>query len=335
MPESSTHRFAVITTIQQPTPSMLRLVEKLREASCPLLVIGDKKGPQDYPLPDSEFFSYEAQLKLPYRLAAQLPTGHYSRKNLGYLIANTRKAGMLYETDDDNAPLDSWSWRKPQVEVRQLAGSGWMNVYNLFSSELIWPRGLPLSHTRTTPQLEPVGSVRTVVSPIQQGLANGSPDVDAIWRLILDSNITFQNSGSVILSAGQWCPFNSQSTWWYSSVFPLLYLPSFCSFRMTDIWRSFIAQRCLWAFGSNVAFHNAEVFQERNVHDLMRDFEDEVSGYLQNDKIATLLNQLDLDKNPEAVGTNLLACYECLVANGIFPSQELPLVRSWLADLSD
>jgi hypothetical protein len=30
---------------------------------------------------------------------------------------------------------------------------------------------------------------------------------------------------------------------------PLLYLPSHCCFRMTDIWRSFIAQRCLWELG--------------------------------------------------------------------------------------
>jgi len=314
---------------------MVRLVEKLREANCPLLVIGDKKGPYNYPLPDSEFFSYEAQLKLPYRLATQLPAGHYSRKNLGYLIANSRKAEMLYETDDDNAPLPSWTWRDTQVKARHLTGIGWMNVYKLFSSGFIWPRGLPLTHTQTIPSLESPDTQRTTHAPIQQGLANGAPDVDAIWRLLSNSSITFRNADPVMLSKEQWCPFNSQSTWWSSIAFPLLYLPSNCSFRMTDVWRSFIAQRCLWALGSGVAFHGAEVFQERNVHDLMRDFKDEVPGYLQNDKIASLLTSLKLDSDPQALGANLLTCYEHLVSGDIFPPEELPLVRAWLDDLSE
>ncbi len=313
---------------------MVRLVEKLQESDCPLLVIGDKKGPVNYPLSGAEFFSYESQKKLPYRLASQLPAGHYSRKNLGYLIAYSRNAEMLYETDDDNAPLTSWTWRDPQVDARHLTGIGWMNVYKLFSSESIWPRGLPLTHTQTIPSLESPDSTRIAQAPIQQGLANGAPDVDAIWRLLSNSTITFHNAESVMLSKEQWCPFNSQSTWWSRVAFPLLYLPSFCSFRMTDVWRSFVAQRCLWAIGSGVAFHSAEVFQERNVHDLMRDFKDEVPGYLQNDKIASLLTSLELDGDPQALGANLLTCYENLVSNGIFPLEELQLVRSWLDDLS-
>jgi len=313
---------------------MIRLAKKLEQADCPLLVVGDKKGPSDYALSNAELLTYEAQLKLPYRLAKLLPTNHYSRKNIGYLIANTHGAEMLYETDDDNAPLPSWTWRQPEVTARHLNGFGWMNVYKLFSSESIWPRGLPLTHTQTIPSVETPETTRVAQALIQQGLANGSPDVDAIWRLLRDSHITFQNATSVMLSKEQWCPFNSQSTWWCIQAFPLLYLPSFCSFRMTDVWRSFIAQRCLWAFGSSVAFHSAEVFQERNVHDLMRDFKDEVPGYLQNDKIASILTTLKLDSDPQSIGANLLTCYDRLISAGIFPSEELPLVQAWIADLA-
>lgn len=334
MPKTVSKRFAVITTIQPPTPSMIRLVEKLQKAECPLLVIGDKKGPHEYALPNTELLTFEAQMKLPYRLAKLLPTDHYSRKNIGYLIANNRGAEMLYETDDDNAPLSSWKWRLPKIEARHLTGIGWMNVYKLFSTESIWPRGLPLTHTQTVPSVMPPEALRVAQALIQQGLANGSPDVDAIWRLLRDSHMTFQDAESVMLSKEQWCPFNSQSTWWSRLAFPLLYLPSHCSFRMTDVWRSFIAQRCLWAFGSGVAFHSAEVFQERNVHDLMRDFRDEIPGYLQNDEIASLLTSLELDSDPQSIGANLLTCYEHLVSAGIFPPEELPLVRTWLSDLT-
>jgi hypothetical protein len=172
-----------------------------------------------------------------------------------------------------------------------------------------------------------------VNSPIQQGLADGSPDVDAIWRLVLDKLFRFKPGASVALMSGVWCPFNSQSTWWWPEAYPLMYLPSFCTFRMTDIWRSFVAQRCLWALGGVVAFHAAEATQKRNAHNLMRDFQDEVPGYMANNQIALLLEEQTLESGPGAVGANLLKCYETLVQHEIMPRKELALVKAWLGDI--
>ncbi|MGD1699535.1 STELLO glycosyltransferase family protein [Dapis sp. BLCC M229] len=59
---------------------------------------------------------------------------------------------------------------------------------------------------------------------------------------------------------------------------------------MTYIWRSFVAQRICWENGWRVLFYSPTVYQERNFYNLMRDFEDEVSGYLNNDKIAKSLS---------------------------------------------
>lgn len=83
----------------------------------------------------------------------------------------------------------------------------------------------------------------TVECPIQQGLADNNPDVDAIYRLILPFPTIFRKGRKVALGNNSWSPFNSQNTTWWKKAFPLLYLPSYCSFRMTDIWRSFVAQR--------------------------------------------------------------------------------------------
>ena len=99
---------------------------------------------------------------------------------------------------------------------------------------------------------------------------------------------------------------------------------------MTDIWRSFIAQRCIWEIGGGILFHAADVIQERNVHNLMRDFADEIPGYLQNDKIVKVLSGLKLAGGTDAVGENLLRCYEALIAEQVFPDTEMPLVRAWL-----
>ena len=170
-------------------------------------------------------------------------------------------------------------------------------------------------------------------APIQQGLADNSPDVDAVWRLVMDRPLTFDEGPSVLLPPGTWCPFNSQSTWWWPSAFPLMYLPSHCSFRMTDIWRSFVAQRCLWELGHGLVFHAAEVVQERNPHDLAKDFELEVPGYLHNASITGALGNLELRPGAGAVADNLIRCYESLVTGGHLPTEELDGVRAWLDDL--
>lgn len=132
---------------------------------------------------------------------------------------------------------------------------------------------------------------------------------------------------------GAWCPFNSQATWRFKPSFPLLYLPSTCTFRMTDIWRSLVAQRCLWELDRGICFHAAEVDQERNVHNLAKDFEDEVPGYLLNSKIARTLSSITLRPGVGEVTHNLVRCYEELVAIGVFKPQELELVRRWMSDI--
>jgi len=172
-----------------------------------------------------------------------------------------------------------------------------------------------------------------VYSPIQQGLADLSPDVDAVWRLVLDREIRFKAASSIALKPGVWCPFNSQSTWWWPDAYPLMYLPSFCTFRMTDIWRSFVAQRCLWEMGGMLSFQAADVVQRRNQHNLMRDFSDEIPGYMRNDELVKTLEDLSLERSREAVSSNMLRCYEALVRRDIFPAKELRLVRAWLKDL--
>lgn len=323
----------VITTIQPPTACMAALAARLRSIGAPLIVVGDAVGPVNYELAGTRLLTLADQLSLPYRLAGCLPTGHYARKNLGYLVAMAAGADVIYETDDDNAPKAHWAPRTMDVEARQLSRSRWLNVYRAFSDDLIWPRGLPLNQIRSGELVDrDGGQVVHCTAPVQQGLVDGSPDVDAVWRLVLDRPFTFRTGPSVVLPPGTWCPFNTQSTWWWPPAYPLLYLPSHCSFRMTDIWRGLVAQRCLWATGTSLVFHAAEVDQQRNQHNLMRDFEHEVPGYMNNDAIAQTLDSVELESGPEATGRNLQTCYCSLVTAGFLPAKELELVDAWLED---
>ncbi|MCB0768761.1 MAG: DUF288 domain-containing protein, partial [Flavobacteriales bacterium] len=102
---------------------------------------------------------------------------------------------------------------------------------------------------------------------------------------------------------------------------------------MTDIWRSFVAQRILHHLGFPVLFHECTVWQERNDHCLHRDFLDEVPGYQHNHAIREALVGLDFG-GETSIPKLLESCYECLIRNGWVGAEEEGLVTTWLADLA-
>jgi hypothetical protein len=322
----------VVTTIASPTPALTRLAALARTAGWRLVVVGDRKTPADFSLADARFLDVGAQAAAGSRLAGALPFDHYARKNLGYLDAIAGGARVVAETDDDNEPYDGFfATASADVAARVVREHGWVNVYRLFTDRPVWPRGFPLDRVRETPAV-PAAPLERVRCPIQQGLADGDPDVDAVYRLVVGEPVTFDRRPPVALAPGALCPTNSQNTLWWPEAFPLLYLPSHCSFRMTDIWRGLVAARVAAAQGWHVLFRAATVRQDRNEHDFLRDFAQEVDGYLQNAEIATLLAATPL---PRGVPESLAACYRALVAAGVLPPEELELVDLWLADLAE
>lgn len=325
----------VLTSIAKPNAILRSLAEGCRENGFQFILIGDEASPPDFELEGCRFYGLAEQRKLGLEFADECPTRHYARKNIGYLLAIRSGASLIIETDDDNLPYSEfWQERRRRQSVRTLAADdGWVNVYRYFSEAHIWPRGLPLD--RINSPLPPFESLltREVDCPIQQGLADENPDVDAIYRLLLPLPQSFRRDRRLALMPGAWSPFNSQNTTWWMDAFPLLYLPAYCSFRMTDIWRSFIAQRIAWANDWVILFHEPTVSQERNEHDLMRDFKDEVPGYLNNRSICEALGELRLEPGVERTGENLRACYEKLVSMDFIDRRELQLVEAWLSDL--
>lgn len=326
----------IITTINPPNAAMRSINDALKKTGGTLWVAGDVSGPDSYDLSNVEFLSMDKQRGSGFSLAENLPVRHYCRKNLGYLSAiKQSNPDFLLETDDDNIPYDSFfEPRERDVEVDVVDGVKWENVYTHFSDEKIWPRGYPLE------ELNSAGESRTtkrkVTAYIQQALADENPDVDAVYRLAGNLPVKFKKGVPLALGKGVWCPFNSQATTTFREAFPLLYLPSYCSFRMTDIWRSFIAQRCLWEMDSHLLFTEAKVYQERNEHNLLKDFEDEVPGYLGNNRLVSVLAEVTLQKGSraEVVSTNLMECYRALTAEGFFPEKELDLVSRWITDMA-
>lgn len=323
----------VITSTNLPTKGIRKIAETC--ADWKIIVVADKKTPIDWNCKNVNFLSVKEQKSLDSSFARGCPYNHYARKNVGYIKAIAEGAKIIAETDDDNIPYDSFlvsvnKYIKGQLVEKQ----GWENVYKYFVDDKIWPRGFPLEYINESFQSKSISKRKdTFDCPIQQYLADGNPDVDAIYRLTTEGEIKF-NPNTIIFSNGTFCPFNSQNTIWWPEAYPLLYLPSFVTFRMTDIWRSLIAQICLYKIGKHIAFCNATMFQERNEHSLICDFRDEIPGYLHNIEIVEILKELPLSDDPKQIGENSLLCYKKLVEKNIIPKEELELVKLWLKDLS-
>jgi len=317
----------IITTINKPSKSVEKIYEYFGDG---LIVIGDKKTPTDWSYKDAKYISPDNQRELEFVCRYYIPDNHYSKKNIGYLMAMKERATLIYDTDDDNCPNDNFNFRTRNVQANESLGEGWYNVYDLVASNFMWPRGFSLKHLRDFPSC---GMAKFRDSSIQQGLADGEPDVDAMWRLIFGRKNKFETNKSIYLNPNTWCPFNSQSTWWFPKAYPLMYLPIYATFRMTDIYRSFVAQRCIWEIGEGVTYHSpSEVYQDRNQHDLLADFKDEVHGYLHSGIIVEILQKLKLKPGVENICDNLITCYVALIGDGILPVKEIECVKAWVKD---
>ena len=326
----------IVTSIAAPNAVLKALARGCREQAFQFIVIGDEASPPAFELEDCHYYNLSEQRELGFRFAFKCPTRHYARKNIGYLVAMRDGASVIIETDDDNLPeQEFWEERHRRQFVRAVSHAGWVNVYRYFTDANIWPRGLPLDRILAAIPAFELLNREDIDCPIQQGLANENPDVDAIYRLVLPLPQPFSWKRRVALLAGSWSPFNSQNTTWWRDAFPLLYLPAYCSFRMTDIWRSFIAQAIAWTNNWAILFHGPTVRQQRNEHDLMRDFKDEVPGYLNNGSICEALGNLALRPGTDKIKDNLRVCYEKLVSMGVIDRQELELLDAWIADLEE
>jgi len=326
--------FLVVTTIADSGHPVLKTLanESIRHG-IPFIVIGDAGTPQQFMLEGCDYFPLERQYKLDFSLALKLPEKHYARKNLGYLVAMASHADVIIETDDDNVPYETfWDFRNSEHNAVVYRNAGWVNVYRHFTDLNIWPRGFALEQINEP--MPGTGTTETVYCPIQQGLADANPDVDAIYRLTSRLPVTFINDQKVALGGGCVCPFNSQNTTWFTEAFPLMYLPSYCSFRMTDIWRSLIAQQISSHYGWHLLFHGSTVKQERNEHNLMNDFRDEIPGYIHNAEIVKNLDKISLAEGKRNMAGNLKKCYEVLIEMKIIDDRELKLLEAWLTDIA-
>jgi len=317
----------VITTINSPTKAVK---EFSRIKGFEMYVAGDNKTPKDWNLKNVNFISIQDQGKQFLRLSNLVAQNHYARKNLAYAAAIKSGVEYIYETDDDNLPYEFFpNFHEKEFSIEELYAPPTFNIYSYFTKKKVWPRGIPLNHisnkTKKTKKIK--------INPlIQQGLADLDPDVDAIYRLTNGDTINFDKNKEAALARGTYAPFNSQNTYWHKDVYSLLYLPSTVDSRVTDIWRGYIAQRILWEHKSRLIFLSPSVYQERNAHNFMKDFSQELDLYLKTEDLVTALAQIKLTGSVDKMLSDV---YSLLVKNGFFKKEELLILREWVKQVGN
>jgi hypothetical protein len=269
-----------------------------------------------------------------------LPENIYARKMFGYLYAIRKGATLIAESDDDNVPYDFWGkyddiFKQNGRTKISSPSYTWINIYSFFSKvSPLWPRGFPLDLVLSKNPNNSIDSeFESNIGVIQQ-LADGDPDVDAIYRLTKNEPVIFERGKNGIVLQGRGiCPINSQNTFFRQDVFALMYLPVYVNFRVTDILRGYVISVVCNYIGIDIAYDGATVFQERNEHDFLNDFESEMPLYTDIKKLPALLEGLIHETHEESdapITAIIRTVYKGLLRHGWIKSEELVTLNQWL-----
>ncbi len=327
----------VITTINKPNENIKKISNLCLKDQSDFIIIGDKKTPKNFIIKYGNYYGIKSQEKLKFQFSKVCKKNNYARKNIGYLISMKNKSKVIIETDDDNFPKDNFIKNiklKHKVKQVKIKNNDWVNIYNIFTvnnKKSIWPRGLPLNKIDEIPKLSNKKKSKNFY--LQQGVCEGNPDVDALYRILNKKiNVKFKKNYSVDLGKA-FSPTNSQNTIWFNRYFPLMYLPSTCEMRVTDIWRGIIALNIIIKDRSSILFFGTTMKQIRNIHDLTDDLKQEFSLYKNLEKGLEKLKKLKLDKGNKNYLKNLLVSYKALIKEKIFNPNELKYLYAWIDDI--
>ena len=290
----------------------------------------DKKSYQNGETNFPGYISIDRQPRTEYERSAV--HNSYARKNISYLDARSLN-DFIFETDDDNLiKLDRLGDPEQHFSSKDIITFEQnKNIFeDLYPERMgnIWARGYNLANLDK--KISDVQSNIPLMPGVIQFLVDGNPDVDAIYRLVAgaDLDLSVDELRLPLAVAKGWHPFNSQATLWRSSDIHLMYLPTYCNFRMTDIYRGYIAQRILKERNQHLVFEGVAVKQVRNQHSITGDFFGEHSGYKDVGKLIKILETIELSNMSEH--QMLTSIYNELIKADIIEDQELTHLNAYL-----
>jgi len=166
---------------------------------------------------------------------------------------------------------------------------------------------------------------------VLQSLANGDPDVDAIFRMTGKIPFNFSGERLFLLPKSKFMPFNAQATLFFRDSFWMLFLPVSVHGRVSDIWRSYFSTRLNEWTSSEILFSPPLVTQQRNPHNYLADFSSELDLYMKAEALTSWLQgwaptSIDF---PGAIQDLWIEAFE----RDFVGLADVQLVQQWLIEL--
>src|SRR3989344_745432 len=269
----------IVTTTINPVTEAIKKFQEIKDWD--LIVVGDRKTPENYKLKSGIYLDIRKQEKYNKKLSDLIGWNCIQRRNFGFLMALEMGADIIAIVDDDNIPYKHWG------EGLMLGKSTETNYYDIqfpafdpvgaTNAKHLWHRGFPIQLLSKRDYSKK--TKKKIIPDIQADFWNGDPDVDAICRMEHAPDCKFDSKYFPIAS-NKISPFNSQNTFVTRKVLENYFLFPGIG-RMDDIWISYYVQ----ALGFKVVYGKASVYQSRNKHDLTKDMKEEFLGYENNIKI--------------------------------------------------
>lgn len=299
------------TTINPPTKALKRFIEIAERDDWHLFIAGDLKTPHEgYANLGRRvhYLSPGMQKEAWPELSELIGWNCIQRRNFAFLAAYDLGAEIFATVDDDNIPLDNWGecpslFPPHALPIREMYDSFTSREQVPVLDPLVatnhrelWHRGYPLELVNKRPTF--YGHIHTeAIFDIQADFWDGEADVDAVCRMTLDSSNCKFSRTFFPFTMERPSPFNSQNTFLTRRVMPHYFMHVGVG-RFDDILAAYHVQ----AQGFRVVYGPPSVVQERNAHDVMKDFAAEVWGYQNCLKIASAVQtnkRCVLDAIPE------------------------------------
>lgn len=371
-------QWAVVTTIYEPNESIIGTAKL--EGWC-IVIVGDLITPDDAyedlqqnnnVLYVSATLQKEMLKDSKNAFLQKLPWKSFGRKNLGFAIAVSQGAKVIYDFDDDNIllPLEDGTTAVPfsykedvgfedSVDLMYIADKYLdkviqekaFNPYPFMGPEHnhTWPRGFPLNQLNNNfetwsfikkklKKITVPGTVKYSSIGVIQSLCNKDPDNDAVFRLSRYKSTQFKfdrtpSAKPLLIPTSAYSPYNAQATTHLYDAFWGMYLPFSVTGRVTDIWRSFIAKRIMKDLGLEVLYTPPIVIHERSAHDYLADLSAESDVYLRTSRLHAFLDDWSPD-TAETLPEIIFELWVGLYEHDYIGLADVEAVRDWLHTLN-
>lgn len=327
----------ITTTINVPNVLLTYVVSD--EFDVHYIVAGDVNTPVEAAdlvenLPNGTYLSTVDQRTVRWRSHTAIGLRSIQRRNVALLHAIALGSDVIITIDDDNFPVAPETFIEA-FHTRLSLGShqvlscetGWYDPGRLLIPPTV-ARGYPITKRH-------MGEVRPTIKTLDEhadihvvaGLTIGDPDIDAIERIVNRPWVDKVNR-TVTFDIGTWAPFNTQNTAYTFDVAPLMQCLVGVG-RYDDIIMSYIARKIMDDLGYHVYYGRPFVKQVRNEHDLVKDMQDEMFGYV---TVPTIVERLRGLTTRGSVIDRLVTCYSNLSA--VLPEETQRANDAWIVDVS-